>query len=227
MAWCFRLGYSFLWREGIRRYFPSLMLWSDFLRAAETQSVILTANRPVETHYLYWQINDSRWNQECILSHRQVFSLRRRDVPLKHYAGCLSSISVTVRAGEREIGKSLYIVGKMPPSQFLQAYFPHSYLVFLPRAGFWAKMCCIPALFFAQCVEKKLILPLKHVWLLIFIPLMLWFHVEMNTKMDYNFLSIYFITDSLYYIITFFITIDSDYHKQASVPKLLKDFKVH
>lgn len=44
---------------------------------------------------------------------------QRKDVPLKHYAGCSTSISVTVIVVEREIGKSLFVAGKMPPSQFL------------------------------------------------------------------------------------------------------------
>lgn len=112
-------GYSVLWIKGIVGYFPLLTLWTGLLWAAKIESAIWLPDRPREAGSLYWQINDSTWNQAYILSHRQDCSLRRSAVPLKHYAGCSTSISVTVTVGEREIGKSLYIVDKMPPSQFL------------------------------------------------------------------------------------------------------------
>lgn len=125
---------SFLWTEGLMRCFPPLRLQNGFPWAAKLChfGCQIDPERPVSVLADKWQQMES--SRHPVSS--PACSLRGRDVSLKHYAGCSASISVTVRAGEREIGKSLDTEGKMPPLQFLWAYFPHSHLVFLPRAAF-------------------------------------------------------------------------------------------
>ena len=203
------------------------MLWSDFLWAAKIQCVIPTATRAMETRHLYWQISDSRWNQACFLSHRQVFSLREGCAPAAlcrlfewHRCHCHSwwkgRWQITVHS--RQNATLTIPVGMF--SSLASCLFAKGRLL--------GQGVLHPRFFFAQYVERKLILPLEHVWLLLFFPLMLWIYVGMNTKMGYNFLSIYcyYRFAMLYYHSFLLLLTDSDYHKQGSVPKLLKDFKM-
>lgn len=85
-------------------------------------------------YYLYWQINDSRWNQACAWSQQRDCTLSERDVPLQHCAGCYcavcsSAINVTVTISKRGFGKAPDAEGKCHPhSIYRRASFTHSFL---------------------------------------------------------------------------------------------------
>lgn len=159
--------FFFNWRH--HRCFPPLMLWSSFPWVTKIQSVLLAAKYFAGACYLYWQINDSRWDQESTLSHQSDCSFRKGMGPCGTVrVAPLSSVSL-----------SKLVRGNLASHYTEKATcYPHnptgrlsSHLVFSPRAGFWAKMFCQSEFFLALC--KEIILSWKPAVLLILIPIAL------------------------------------------------------
>lgn len=162
--------FNFRWVLLIEGIVDVSHLWhsGEFPSSYENTVCHVGCPRLAKIYYLYWQINDSRWNQACARSHQRDCTLSERDVPLQHCAGCSSVTHVTVTIGKRGFGKALDAEGKRHPHFFYRRASFSQLLVLLPTTGFWAKMFCQPEFFLAQC--REIILSWELVLSLIFIP---------------------------------------------------------